>query len=159
MKSVALNQLHTLSNRSILLLKTILQEEEREGLIFFREEIADLGVDQEFEIYMAITSGTIEYYNAFPVSYSQFVIARTRNNISNTWFAILTAIRVMKSNPPSLRSSTFTRIGQRIEVTGLSGITNWDKRGCFLFLRLRKGITLLQINIGSSSSHACNKKS
>ncbi len=34
MKSVALNQLHTLSNRSILLLKTILQEEEREGLIF-----------------------------------------------------------------------------------------------------------------------------
>lgn len=48
------------------------------GLVFYKESMGELELDQPFEFYFHATKGTITYQNAFPVPKSEYKTSRKK---------------------------------------------------------------------------------
>lgn len=57
---------------SILKLKITLIRYKNLGLVFYKEKMSELALDQPFEFYFHATKGTITYQNAFPIPENYF---------------------------------------------------------------------------------------
>lgn len=55
-----------------LKLKADLISNKNKGVIFYKESISKLPLDEPFEFYYNVTNGTITYQNAFPVPVKYF---------------------------------------------------------------------------------------
>lgn len=82
MKYVTLEQmLNQTHEKNVLKFKLKLIRYKNDGIIFYKEDMSSLKLDQPFELYYLLTKGTISYKNAFPMPlsyYQEFV----QNNYS-----------------------------------------------------------------------------
>ncbi|MFZ3577866.1 hypothetical protein [Virgibacillus sp. DJP39] len=77
MKSITLEQLlQSGDSNNVLQLKWNLIKWKKQGVIFYKENLCNLDLDQQFELYFYIIKENVDYQDAFPVPKSFFKLQR-----------------------------------------------------------------------------------
>ena len=102
MKSITLlDMLETKTFSDILKLKYELMKQKNMGIVFYKEDICKLPIDQPFEFYFYLTKGTILYQNAFPIPVSHYKSWMKNENNSHHLLPYFQAYYETESSPDS----------------------------------------------------------